>query len=355
MSDLKSLKEIHAAIDHADLATPPIFLISGTDADIADGLIARIKKRLHKEIGEFETTIYSGETGDNALFQSEAFNIPLFSPYRLLIVRHAQEVLRPTVQSKESSELFRRSVETLPDRTLILMQYDGIPGKEFLKIFATRLSHYAPRDLYPNQIPMAILEAAKKKGLSLNDDAVRELRERIEPREGAIDIAMQRLRDALTEERHHKITVEEVREIIFPNAGMKSFELIDSLFEGNRANVERELVRYNPNEDNLFALMKLILNRADEIRRYSIGRGQSMNPDELIELLGLKGRPPFVQKKILERLSHEFRRFGQQRIERIYGALIELQREFRSQVPQREQMPIFQMKLFDLFFVHEKK
>jgi len=341
MTEVKHVKELLNRVERMDLNTPDVLLLSGNDPDLLNPFLVRLKKVLKKGVGEFEQTTLSGEPGDADLFLSEAFNIPLFAPYRLFVIHHGQELFKNRTETD--------FITKLPDRTLIVIQYDGIPSKGFLKPFGERLTHLVSRDIYPEQIVPRIHELAHKKGLSLNDDAVYEIRERIEPREGAIEIALERLKDSLPEERHHKITVEEVEEIIFPNIGMNAIQLVNALFANDRVDAERELANYH-RDDNLFGVMKLMLNRADEIRLYAIGKKLAMNDRELLKLLDHAAKPPFVQKRILDRLSTEYRRFKNEKLERVYGMLIALNREFRTQVPPKEQMMIFQIHILDVFF-----
>jgi len=349
MADKKGLKDLYSHIERMDLNQPDILLLSGPDPDVLEGVLEKIRKRLNKDIGEYETTSFSGEPGDDALFLNEIFNIPLFAVYRLIIVRQAQDTFKISGTGSGGLKHLEAEFKKLPDRTFIVMLYAGSPPAGFLKIFSNRLYHHAAREIYPNQLPLVIMETAHKLGISLLEDAVNEIRERVEPREGAISLALHRLKDALPPERHHKITLEEVREIIFPNLGMNAFALIDSLFAEDRMDCERELTNYNESSDNIFGILKLMLNRTDEIRKYRVGKELSMNSSELIELLGLKNRPPFVQKKILERLTGESRRFNTERLNKIYDFLIFIQIEFKSTIPAKEQMKIFQMHIQELF------
>ncbi|MCB1320138.1 MAG: hypothetical protein KDK34_07790 [Leptospiraceae bacterium] len=132
--------------------------------------------------------------------------------------------------------------------------------------------------------------------------------------------------------------------------GCNSFALVDALFALDHRTVQRELIRFNPSEDSFFGILKLILNRANEIRLAKSGIGMGMNDDELLSFLALKNRPPFIQKKILSRLKAEINRFTTPRLRIIFDFIIECQRDFRSNIPVPRQNLIFQQRILSVFF-----
>ncbi len=81
-----------------------------------------------------------------------------------------------------------------------------------------------------------------------------------------------------------------------------------------------------------------------------MARSHGTRDDELIKLLGLQGRPPFIQKKTLGRLRDETPRFWPDRLGQIYDFLLELQLDFRYTVPVSHQRQVFQEKILPLFF-----
>ena len=122
------------------------------------------------------------------------------------------------------------------------------------------------------------------------------------------------------------------------------------MFSLDHRTVERELNRFHSGVDNFFSILKLILNRTDEIRKARTAIGMGMNESELIDFLGLKNRPPFIQKKIAGRLKVEVNTFTPEKLEQIYDMLIQLQNEFRSNAPIHRQNLIFQRHMSDVFF-----
>jgi len=346
-SESKDLKTFFKNLDEIDPETPAIFLVSGTDTAVFDQALSRIKKNLKKATG-FEMTLFSGEPGDEQKMREEIFNIPLFAPFRLIAIREAQEIFKQITASSKTAKALTAEFEKLPDRTLIVMEYKGNPPAKFTGIFGPRLHHFKSRELYSNQVMDAIVSGCKKLGLKLTDQALNEFKEKTEPKSGVIGQALIRLKEMTAGKE--TITEQDVQEILFPNPGYNAFAFIDALYSQDYRTVLRELNKFNPATDSYFGAMKLMLMRADEIRKARAGKAAHMNDEEMIKLLKLKGRPPFIQKKILRRLDFETSRISRGRLKAIYRLLIDLQIEFKSRVSASNQGKVFSERIIEVFF-----
>ena len=349
--EVKNMADLFRALDGENLDRPPVLLVSGVDPSVFDLALDRVRTRIRKDVGSCETTVYSGEPGDEERFLVDLFNIPLFSPYRLFVVRRGQEILKGLTATPKTTERYRHDFSKMPDSTWILIQVDGKPSAGLLKIFQDRIIHFQTRELYSRDIIKTIESMERKFHLHLEEEAIFELKERVEPRTGAIEQALARLKELLPAEREGRVTREDIRELLFPSPGLNPFRLVDGLFELNHGTVRRELKRWNGLTDNYFVILKLILNRVDEIRKASIALSHGSSDRELTELLGHAGKPPFVQKKIQERLHEEILRFEPDHQGRIYNFLISLQKDFRTGAGNaRQQHILFQERLLRVFF-----
>ncbi|MEQ9365855.1 MAG: hypothetical protein RIF32_16550 [Leptospirales bacterium] len=350
--EVKDLASFQKGLDKLDLESPGVLMVSGTDTAAADTVIDRLRARLQKEIGNFETILFSGESGDDERFIEEIANVPLFAPYRFILVRQAEELFKTPLASKARYAGYLEAFANPSPRTAIFIVYGGSPSQKLVKLFhPAGLLHFVTRELFSNQISDQIRTIAKRVGLNLGEEAVHLVRESVEPKSGSIEQMMQRLRDTLPEElRERPVSLDAIREVLFPGQGVNAFAFVDALFALDHRSVEREFIHFNPANDNFFSILKIMLNRTDEIRKARIGIGMGMQDGELIDFLGLKGRPPFIQKKILSRLKMEVNTFSPSRLEAVYEMLIEIQNEFRSNVPTSRHSLIFQRHISDVFF-----
>lgn len=341
---IKVFHELSAAIGHINLDQPPVILISGEDPDLLDMALERVRHRLGRAGEQVELTSFSGEQGDDRKLVEQLYNMPLFSAYRLFLVRQAHEVLKPLVAAKRKG-----GHGALPARTLLLIDYRGRAPASLERLFGAECLHLAARDVYDNRMLETVIAAEKRCGLRLAEDARQLLIESVEKREGAVERAIMRLRDRIPQDRHQMIDAVQVRELLLPDVGFHVFELVDALFARDFAIVERELIRFNPATDSFFAVLKVMLGRTDELRRAIVGRYMGMNDTQVAELVGIKNRPPFIQKRILSRISQEAAAFGGRRLLQIYDLLVELQHDFRSRVPLHQQSLVFSERVGRLF------
>lgn len=346
----KEQSDFYAQLDRLDFENPEVILLTGSDHEIMNTIQDRLKNRLLKSVGAFETTVFTGEPDDEKQFLRETFNIPLFAPYRMIIVRQAHEVFKPLLQNRQALLALKSDFSHLPERTLILIQFSGDPPASFLSVFGSRLLHFTTKNLYADQAPDFVRKLARNMGLTLDDEGVFTILERVEPRPGDIETALRHLKDSLTVVPGKPLSPQDIKDQLFPGAGYNPFELIDALFRADFRSFEKEMTRFNPAFDNLFLILKLILNRINEIRKASLGRRLGMNDSELITFLGLKGRHAFVQKKILQRLSHEQNRFTDKHMSAVYEMLPSLHREFRSSTDAAHQPLLFEKHVLDVFF-----
>ena len=343
-SDIKTFHDLIAALANMELEQPPVVIISGDDPDLVDLALEKLRHRLARSGEHLETTVFSGEQGDDRKLLEQLYNMPLFAAYRLFLVRQAQEVLKPLLPGRQKS-----GYGALPPRTLLVLDYRGRAPAAAERLFGSHTVHLAARDVYDNRMLETVVSAEKRFGLRLLEDARQLLLESVEKREGAVERAVMRLRERLPSERHQKVGVDDVREILLPDVGFHVFELVDALYARDFAVVERELTRFDPHSDSFFAVLKVMLGRADELRRALAGRHMGMNDEQLAELVGIKNRPPFIQKRILSRLAHEQSLYAGGRLLAIYDLLIELQHDFRSRVPLHQQSLVFIERVREVF------
>lgn len=327
------------------LASPPVLIVSGADATVFDQMEEHLRRHTLKH-ETVEMTVFTGEPDDAKHLLVSLFNIPLFSPYRLFVVRSAAPLFKELTTG--TRDAYQLDFTRLPDRTLLAMFYEGEVPKGILKLFGDNLLHLHTKNLYAENIEEAIRHEASRLRLSLSEEAILEIRERVAPQEGAIVDALRRIKDAHNKE--HPVSFDEVREILFPRAGWDMFRLADACFVGDVHTFAREIVKYSPPEDSLLALLRQLLNRADELRRYQICRAQNLGSDETIQSIGLGKRHPFIQKKALRRLQDEAQRFNADRMEHLYDMLVETSVSFRLNVPAHQQSGFFQERALQTFF-----
>ncbi|MBL8018619.1 MAG: hypothetical protein JNM27_03055 [Leptospirales bacterium] len=346
--EIKDSQGLTSYIHQADLEHPEPLLISGDDVETFDVAVAQIKTRILARHKDCLMPVFANEPDDDVRFVTEIENVPLFAPYRLIIVRDVQAVLSKTIKNSETREMLRHAAANLPDRTWIVMQYAGKPGAEFLSVWAEGLVHFATRDLFPEQIIEFLRTSSRKAGLHLSDEVLAEIRDRIIPRAGALEAAIQRIKANLPP-GEKQASLEFVEEVLFPSPGWNISVLVDALFHRDPNRFFAEIAKRDPMED--FARpLKAILNRTDELRRARVALDQGLSDRDVMVLTGHATKHPFVQKKIIQRLRYECENFPHDRLLAIYRSLDGLFLAFRSGTNRDEQQILFLERLTVNFF-----
>ncbi len=354
----KDLYTFKSSFSKMELNKTGTILLSGSDMNLADPILHIIKKRLAKEIGSYESIVFTAEAQEDIRFQKEISNIPIFSSYRFLLVRQADEIFKNLLRTDSTREEFANQMKNLPDQTLLMFLYSGRVPSRLLKILQEPLLHYDTRSIYPNQMSSSLQKAIQARKLTLSKEAFSFLQENVKPELGSIEQLLSKLQFANESKRKESkqegkgniVELEDIQNTMFPSSGWNIFTLIDSLFAGDKNQVIQEYGKFTPPSDNLFAVLKIILKHVNEIRMASIAYSQNMNNTEMLRFLGLETRPPIIQKKILQRLQSEVNRFDPPKQTQIYNFLIEMHRLFRSEVPLERQLLIFQERTLPIFF-----
>ena len=320
--EYKDLTSLLRDFEKSSWEKPRVLLLSGQDMELGDLLVRKLKKNLEKGPGDYDLLVFSHEPQESLRLQSELADVPLFSKYRFILVRQAEEVLKEAFASSPRSKTFANNIEKMPDRTLLVFLYAGNVSKQILNALKkqTIFLHLQTKKLYADQLERALRSALQARKWQLNSEAFYFLLENIDPKAGSLEQLLDSL-DSLPKEKK-TISVEDLRSVLFPNQGWDPFALVDALFGGNLPQALSQYKRFRPGEDNFFVLLKLLLRRMDEIRSARIAYGQNMKDRELLSFLGLGGRHPFVQKKILARLHKEIPRFTEKVQLNIYDFLI---------------------------------
>ena len=271
-------------------------------------------------------------------------------PYRFILVRQAEEILKHIFSSASGAKSFASDLKKMPERTLLLFLHAGSPAAQVLKVLKSQdfFLHLISVKLYANQLEGALNRALQQRKWKLNPEAFYFLLENIDAKAGSIEHILDSLE--FLGKAQKDISPEDLRSVFFPSQGWDPFALVDALFSGDHRQLLSQYKRFHPGMDNFFVLLKLLLRRMDEIRMARIAYNQNMNERELLSFLGLSSRPPFIQKKILRRLRSEIPRFTEQVQLEFYDFLIDMQKNFRSQVPLANQILFFQEASLRIFF-----
>ena len=345
--EIKDLNLFLRYCSQMDWQRPKVLIVSGQDIDLANPVIIQIKNKLEQIAKNYELISFTNEPQEAQRLELELANVPLFSTYRFLLVRQAEDIFKELVLSKMRLQAITNDIKNLPVCTLLLILYTGAPPRRFLNIFSEDSLHLITNKLYANKIEAVLESTLRQHKIKLSQEAFYFLLENVAAKTGAIEQAIGRLK--FFDKSNAELGIDDLRSVFFPSQGWDPFALVDALFIRDLKAIILQFKRYNASTDSFFVLVKLLLRRVDEIRMAQIAYEQRLSEKELIFLLGIGTRPPFIQKKILTRLRSETINFDENRRLKIYELLIAIQKDFRSFVPIARHLEYFQEASLRLF------
>ncbi len=354
------MKEITA--NPADLLTsleksfphPSLVLVTGSDSAMAAYCAKAIKSFLQQksETQNFEQIVFSpDEPLERFLFELE--NQPIFANPRLLLIYDGTAIFQELKGSKKKKAQFETSLRLAPQNLIILFSIPGKLSASNLTLFdaTSHTFHLITKPLYENQVHRSLIQSIKEHKIELTEEAWGALRAVQDHRKSSHLKIANRLKEIYAQKiPNQAISKEEIQTLFTPEEAMNMFNFVDYLFAGNFDTTQQELTRYNPKENSFMVVLKLILNRLNEIRKFDCAQQMGYSDSEMKKLLSISHLPPFIQKRILTRSHGIINRIPLQKQLKLYEILLQTQISFRTNFPQGEQLQFFRCQILPFFF-----
>jgi DNA polymerase III subunit delta len=309
---------------------PRIFLYVAQDSFEFDLVVDHYRSE-YKKLGEpFESVVYVSEPGDQEKLFSELFNFSMFSSWKLVIVKSGSDFFKTilTPAKKEFFENFKRSIPNLSDKISLLIHYDSkeLPAK-MGTMFDNKYGLLKSRNFYHDERRKGLEDVLKAEKVSFENDALDEFIHRIPPHIGAYLKNVQKLK-LLLNKKH--FTNEDIHEILFPTNEFNPFQLVEFIFQNNRAEFYKEFHKMKAHEDSLAQILSFLtafLNRLDEVRKAKIllqrFRTDQEN-DEFFRFLKMDSYSEARKRFVKNRLRREVSLFTDENLSLAYEIAIDL-------------------------------
>ena len=367
--EVKNSADLARALTGLKLHQSSVVIYSGNDAQLGNILKELLQDKIKKTsvIPEYEQIIFANEKDEYTRLQSELENIPLFHSYRLLIVKQAEEVLRPLTQSRNPKFIhkFQDNIKNIAPHSLVLFLYNGQPGRKLLQELksAPQMLHLYASRLYANQLEGHLKTILNNYKLRLEPETFFFLLERVSHTRGGMEEIARRLGLLYTKQAQgsaqqskptatfQNISLAQVQSILQSRTAWDPFLLVDSLFAERKQGVLTEYKNFSESAgNNFFAVLKLIQKRLNDIRFARIGFKYNLGRAEIMKLVKLHKRHPYFQEKTLQRLRDEAERFDEERLVQIYRFTIDMFYRLRSNIPAKQQALVFGYMSYRVFF-----
>jgi len=205
---------------------PNIILLNSGVHDSVQKIFSAVSDKLKNNHTQLDTITLNGTEIDTAVFHSEMSTIPMFDTGRIILVRHADAVLKKIDANKTVLPYFIRDFNNVYEKTLLLIQCETrLPASlNFLSENAWVIEEEKTR---PKDIPEIIKTRAHKMGFEIEDGAILEMTNRYSLNPGLLASALDRLFLYCLDEK--KIFQQDVREVATHVEGDLVFDIIDAL------------------------------------------------------------------------------------------------------------------------------
>jgi DNA polymerase-3 subunit delta len=320
----KSVGEFLTKFEKSD-KLPNIILVYSNVHDSIQQILVAAAEKLEKKFGQVDSISLNGAEIDVAIFHSEMSTIPMFDMGRLILVRHADAVLKKIDANKTALPYFVRDFNNIYEKTVLIVQCEGkLPAS--LGALADKAWTIEEEKTRPKDIPEIIKTRVQKMGFEIEDGAIQEMAGRYSLNPGLLVTALDRLFLYCLDEK--KISRADIREVSINIEGDLVFDIIDALAARD---TDKAIRLFQNNEFTNGVYFAGSINKFfTDFMRYSFLKNCGADIKEIHERLELNTRHNFIFRKNEERFNAALRNYAADEIAHIMEKLFELDRAMKE-------------------------
>ncbi|EJO76460.1 putative DNA polymerase III, delta subunit [Leptospira interrogans serovar Hebdomadis str. R499] len=336
---------------------PQIVFVAAKESYEFEILAEKYKDSIRKTGESHEIVIFVSEPGDFERFQSEAFNLDIFSNRKLFIIKSGLEFFKPISTGKgKNNESLQKQFSNFPDSIQLLIHYNHweVPNK-VLQIFGGKANLIKTKNFYPNETRGGLLQACKEIGVQLDEDAIDEFLHKIPPSMGAYLQSLSKLKLYLSKKI---FTKQDIEDVLLFSGEFNSSGLVDFFMESDRIRFFKELKKFQSGKDSLLLFFSILKEKIDQLRKYKIISKKyetSLSDEELHEFLGTQSYSPARKNFVRNRLKKEATFFSDKTIGELYDFLIDMNIRIKTNSEKEESLFYFKRRMEDFFLQLRRK
>ncbi|ULG91855.1 DNA polymerase III subunit delta [Leptospira interrogans] len=336
---------------------PQIVFVAAKESYEFEILAEKYKDSIRKTGESHEIVIFVSEPGDFERFQSEAFNLDIFSNRKLFIIKSGLEFFKPISTGKgKNNESLQKQFSNFPDSIQLLIHYNHweVPNK-VLQIFGGKANLIKTKNFYPNETRGGLLQACKEIGVQLDEDAIDELLHKIPPSMGAYLQSLSKLKLYLSKKI---FTKQDIEDVLLFSGEFNSSRLVDFFMESDRIRFFKELKKFQSGKDSLLLFFSILKEKIDQLRKYKIISKKyetSLSDEQLYEFLGIQSYSPARKNFVRNRLKKEATFFSDKTIGELYDFLIDMNIRIKTNSEKEESLFYFKRRMEDFFLQLRRK
>lgn len=296
--EFKNSRDLTQKLTNAK-ALPQTIIVAGAQHEELESVYNIFLSKLKSLYPNLDMVSLNGTEIEPSVFHGELATIPMFDTGRLILIRHADPVLKKIDTNKTVLAYFKRDLANIFEKTHLLIQLETAKLPSYFTQDTKNTWILEQEKTRPRDIPEIIKTKVHNMGFEITEDAIAEMTNRYSLNPALIYQALDRLLLYCLNEK--KIYKEDIHEVAHDVEGNLVFDIVDSLAERNIA----KAVKLFQNNDftNGVQFTSLINKFFTDLARYRHLKKCGLGTKEIHERLELNTKHSFIFRKNEERYN----------------------------------------------------
>ncbi len=296
-----------------------VFFAAEQNEDLAE-LLSTLREKLIALYGNCDEVHLSGYDNDAATWHAEMMTMPMFPSGRLILIRHAEALLRRIETQPRVLANYLHDFPQAPEFTVSVLQFGEKKVPKKLQPLEELALLYEDQPLSPEELADHLLARAQALGFAAERDALDLLIDKCAGKERLVLAGFDRL---ITFRLHEKkISVADVEEVIGTAESNMHFRLLDETARRNIGECLRilQLHALDSAEQLIAALARLF----SEALRYYYYERSGMSAAEIGKIIAQRPLTGYPLKKSIERWSLLLQKYSPAGVRVVMDALVKV-------------------------------
>lgn len=297
--------------------TPYVFFVGESSEELQE-LLSVLRQKLIEKFGSCDEVHLSGMDNETASWHGELMTMPMFPSGRLILVRHAEALLKRIDAHARTLQNYLHDIPQAPDFTVTVLQFreKKIPKK--LQVLEDLAQVYEDVAMTGPELVDHLVSRAAALGFKVDRDTIEYL---VDKSAGQQKTAFANFDRLLTFRLHEKeIRIEDVEEVAMSAESNLHFQLLDHTAHRNIGECMQLLQRHalESGEQFVAALVRLF----SEALRFHYYRDAGMQLAEIGQIISTRPMTGYPLKKSAERWTTLVNKYSPDGIRLVMEALV---------------------------------
>jgi DNA polymerase III delta subunit len=296
----------------------PYVIYVGESAEELEELLSVLRKRLSGLYGSCDEVHLSGLDNEITNWHAELMTMPMFPSGRLILVRHAEALLKRIETHARALQNYLHDIPQAPDFTVTVLQFKEKKIPKKMQIIEDLAQIYEDVAMTPPELVDHLVQRAAALGFKTDRDTIEHL---VDKSAGQQKVAFASFDRLITFRLHEKeIRVEDVEEVATSAESNLHFQLLDLTAQRNIGECLQLLQRHalESGEQFIAALVRLF----SEALRYHYYRDSGMQLAEIGQIISTRPMTGYPLKKSSERWTTLINKYSPDGIRLVMDALL---------------------------------